>query len=125
MGDFLIFVVILVCAALIWLRYAMMQTDHRYGEIWQNGKLVERIVLADNYRDTLVLEGKSYESTIEIDGKKMRFVQSHCPDHTCERTGWLEDVGDTAVCLPNRVLIKIVRADGEMTDDNGVDVVVQ
>lgn len=125
LGDFIVFAIILACAALIWLRYAMMQTDHVYGEIWQNGELVERIVLADNYSDEIVLEGKSYESTIEIDGKRMRFVNSHCSDHTCERTGWLEKVGDTAVCLPNRVLIKIVRADGSSERDDGVDVIVQ
>lgn len=123
-GDFAIFVLILLGAGLIWLRFALMQTDHVYGEIWQDGELVKRIVLDDGYHDTLQIEGHSIDSTIEIDGKRMRFVNSKCPDHTCELTGWVDKVGDTAVCLPARVLIKITSADGD-DSGSGIDAVVQ
>ena len=42
---------------------------------------------------------------------------SNCPDHTCEKTGKIRYVGQTIVCLPNRVSITI-RGGGE-----GVDIV--
>ena len=124
LGDFIVFAIILLGACLIWVRFAMMQTDHTYGEIWKDGELVQRIVLDVGYQDTIHLEGHSIDCTIEVDGTKMRFVNSKCPDHTCELTGWVDKVGDTAVCLPARVLIKITSADG---DDNGsgIDAVVQ
>ena len=51
----------------------------------------------------------------------MRFVESQCYDHTCERTGWVSRVGDTAVCLPNRMMIKIVGAGS----GDGVDATVR
>ncbi len=123
-GDFVLFALIVAGACLIWLRFAVMQTDHVYGEIWENGELVKRIVLQDNYQDTIVVHGESVDSTIEIDGKRMRFVRSQCADHTCERTGWVDGVGDTAVCLPARVLIKITSADEE-DGGSGIDAVVQ
>ena len=122
-GDFLLFVLILACACLIWLRFAMVQTDQVYGEIWQDGECVERIELADSYHNTITRNGLTTEYTIEIDGKRMRFVDSQCPDHTCERTGWISRVGDAAVCLPNRAMIKIVRADG--SSDGDVDATVR
>ncbi|MDO5549250.1 MAG: NusG domain II-containing protein [Eubacteriales bacterium] len=122
-GDFLLFALILLGACAIWIRFAMLQTDQVYGEIWQDGECVQRIELADSYRNTFTLDGDSTEYTIEVDGKRMRFVDSQCPDHTCERTGWISRVGDTAVCLPNRVLIKIVRADG--SSDGEVDATVR
>ena len=43
---------------------------------------------------------------------------SSCPDHTCERTGKVRYVGQTIVCLPNRVSITIKGG-----ADNGVDLV--
>ncbi len=32
---------------------------------------------------------------------------SDCPDHTCERTGKIRYVGQTIVCLPNRLSVTI------------------
>ena len=43
---------------------------------------------------------------------------SNCPDHTCEKTGKIRYVGQTIICLPNRLSITIR---GEASD--GVDLV--
>ena len=43
---------------------------------------------------------------------------SNCPDHTCEKTGKIQYVGQTSVCLPNRLTVTIK---GEASD--GVDFV--
>ena len=32
---------------------------------------------------------------------------SECPDHTCERTGKIRFVGQTIVCLPNKLTVTI------------------
>ena len=44
---------------------------------------------------------------------------SNCPDHTCEHTGKIRYVGQTIVCLPNRLSITIK---GNAAD-GGVDLV--
>ena len=43
---------------------------------------------------------------------------SNCPDHTCELTGKIRYVGQSIVCLPNRVAITVT---GDAAD--GVDLV--
>ena len=43
---------------------------------------------------------------------------SECPDHTCEGTGKIKFVGETIVCLPNKVSVTII---GD--SDDGVDIV--
>ena len=49
---------------------------------------------------------------------------SNCPDHTCEKTGKIQYVGQSIICLPNKVAITIKN---ESTDNNlpdgGVDFV--
>ena len=47
-----------------------------------------------------------------------RLVESQCPDHTCERTGRVRYVGQTIVCLPNRLSVTVT-GDAQ----NGVDFV--
>ena len=41
---------------------------------------------------------------------------SNCPDHTCENTGKVKHVGETIVCLPNRITVTVV---GDVTSDDG------
>ena len=33
---------------------------------------------------------------------------SSCPDHVCERMGKIRYVGESIICLPNRVAVKII-----------------
>lgn len=121
-GDFLIFIAIITAACGIWIHLALLQTDLTYGEIWLDGEMYQQLRLGSNTQKTIRLAGKATDVVIEIDGERMRFVESECPDHTCENTGWISRVGQTAVCLPNRVMIKIT---GSMETDDAVDVVVQ
>lgn len=48
--------------------------------------------------------------TVAVSGGKAFILESDCPDKTCMRTGKLEASGDTAVCLPNRTVVKIAGA---------------
>ena len=119
-GDFVIFAAIIALTCGIWIRLALMQTDQTYGEILVDGELYRQIKLGGTEQETIAFEGRTGEVTIEIDGDRMRFVSSQCPDQTCERTGWISRVGQSAVCLPNRVMIKITGS-----NPDGVDAVAQ
>ena len=44
-------------------------------------------------------------------------TNSTCPDHLCEKTGRINKVGQSVICLPNRVIVEITGGDG------GVDAV--
>ncbi len=57
--------------------------------------------------------------TLEIKDHKIRFIDSECPDHTCEKMGFLNDIGDTAACVPTKVIVTV-----NGTDDSKVDAVV-
>jgi hypothetical protein len=71
---------------------------------------------------------EGYEYRVEKDGRllsilvvrerKIRFTWSDCPDQVCVHTGWIGWSGQAAVCLPNRVMVRI---QGN-TEENGEDV---
>lgn len=45
--------------------------------------------------------------SFEIQNQRIRFVLVDCPDHICEGEGFLSLVGQTAICMPNRVALTI------------------
>ena len=57
-------------------------------------------------------------NVLVIEGGRAYLNYSDCPDHVCENTGKIRFVGETIVCLPNRVTITVKGNSG-----NGVDLV--
>jgi hypothetical protein len=113
-GDIFLVVLLLAAAAAIWGLFATQQTDRVYGEIWQDGERIYQFQLSDDYEKTLEIQGKTYTDTVEIKDGKMRFVSADCPDKVCVHTGWISKSGQLAVCIPNRVMIRIVGGETEV-----------
>lgn len=54
------------------------------------------------------VEGILGKSFFLYDPKKgIRMISSPCPDKICIRQGWINKAGETIVCLPNRVVIRL------------------
>ncbi len=54
---------------------------------------------------------------VEIDNNKVRILEASCPDQLCVTSGWIEKNNQMIVCLPNRLVVKVV---GGNTDIDGV-----
>lgn len=76
-----------------------------------DGEVVAEFPLPQGERSFSVdgYQGKSY---LEIQGYRVRMVDSACPDKLCVRTGWISRPGESIVCLPNRVVVEIVSGGG-------------
>lgn len=56
---------------------------------------------------------------LQVKDHKIRFIDSKCPDGTCEKMGFLSKAGHTAACIPAKVIVTV-----NGTDDSKVDAVV-
>ena len=54
-----------------------------------------------------------------LSGKTAKMANADCRDQVCVRTGTLTHAGQAAVCLPHRVVLKLVGV-----NDSGIDAVV-
>lgn len=45
--------------------------------------------------------------TLQVKQGKIRFINSECPDKTCERSGFLSKAGDTAACVPAKTVVTV------------------
>ena len=96
-------VLILLLLALVgltlWL--ALSPKKGEYAEIFVDGKQVQTLSL-------------DQDQTVELDclqvvvqGGKVWVKDADCPDKICEKKGTIFRKGESIVCLPNRVVIKI------------------
>ena len=106
-GDFIIIGAVLALA--------VPGAGQLYAEVWQNDELVERVRLTDSTDRTIELDG----NTIVLSGKTAQIAAADCKDQVCVRTGTLTHAGQAAVCLPHRVVLKLVGV-----NDSGIDAVV-
>ena len=111
-GDFIIIGAVLLLAAALTALIAQNTAGGRlYAEVWQNDVLVERVALTEETDRTIDLDG---HNVIVLAGKTARVESADCHDQVCVRTGTLTRAGQVAVCLPNRVVLKLVGETGEI-----------
>ena len=116
-GDLVIIGAVLLLAAVIVLGMARGAAgDTLYAEVWQDGALIERVQLTDTTDREIDIDG---HNTVVLKGRTAVMAWADCPDQVCVRTGRLTRAGQTAVCLPHRVVLKLV---GE--DNGGIDAIV-
>lgn len=111
-GDCIIIGVVLLLAAALTAPMAQNTAGGQlYAEVWQNDVLVERVVLTEETDRTIDLDG---HNVIVLEAKTARVESADCHDQVCVRTGTLTRAGQVAVCLPNRVVLKLVGETGEI-----------
>ncbi|MEW6087578.1 MAG: NusG domain II-containing protein [bacterium] len=87
-------------------KFVVVEVD---GKTEKNIKLPQNMIF-DNH-------GKDGWLKIEISGRKVRVLDSSCPNKLCVNSGWINKSGESIICLPNRVVIKIV---GEEKEFDGI-----
>lgn len=77
--------------------------------IEHNSTEIQRINLDKVTQSDIIFidDGKDCQVEIEVENGRIRVRSSSCPDKVCVNCGWLEKSGDTAVCLPNGVIVRI------------------
>ena len=56
----------------------------------------------------MTIKGKLGFLKLEVKSGKIRVLDSPCPKKICINTGWISKPGQMIVCIPNRVIIKIL-----------------
>lgn len=113
-ADVMVVAALIVLSLLVLLVITLTRVEGAYAEVVVDGQTVGKYPLALD--GTYTLNGGTNILTIEDGCAYMS--NSSCPDHICENTGRIRHVGQTIICLPNRVTVTIVG-----TSDDSVDFV--
>jgi hypothetical protein len=100
--DILIYIIIIVIGVLIYLSDNKVSQNNNCV-ILKNGRKIIR-----NIEKNCIIDLE--DIVIEIKDKKVRVLESNCPDKLCVKTGWIEKNTDFIICVPNNLKITIGEA---------------
>ncbi len=73
--------------------------------------LTQDLAALDAPYETSFTGAEGHTVTIRFTPTSAQFTASTCPDQTCVRTGALTHAGETALCLPARISLRLTGAD--------------
>ena len=117
--DFLVIGIVLCAVVFVLLGMFSGGSDERLEAVVSvGGKVSARIPLSDvDEGYTYEVEGYNHEIVnLYITDESVEFSDSPCPDKLCVNTGKLTKAGDSAVCLPQRVSVKLVDSENSKND---------
>lgn len=100
--------VVALSAALVVTSYVFLWHEDAPGSelsVWVSGRESMRLPLALDHQ--VEIQGAIGTSRIEISRGRARVLDSPGPRKLCVRVGWLERSGESAICLPNEVVLRI------------------
>ena len=109
--DSIIFA-ILLCLALVGIVAVWIYRsggDKAVAVVEHNAVEIHRINLDKVTQSDIIFinDGNNCQVEIEVENGRIRMRSSSCPDKICVNCGWLSEKGDTAVCLPNSVVVRV------------------
>ncbi len=104
-GDIILGVLIPILAVVIYLVFTLTLKTGNIVRVSVNGK--EKYEFSINENLTQKIDTKWGENTLEIRDKKVRVTFADCPDKICVGHIEITSVGETIVCIPHKLVIKI------------------
>ncbi len=102
-----LFAILLLMAAVLYYGRYFRQRDNLTAEVLCDGVLIRKIELRKEAAEEFAVVFKTGKNVIRVEKGKIAVISADCPDKDCVRRGWLKYRGDSAICLPNHLSIRI------------------
>lgn len=112
-GDKFVIVFIIVSLLFgIFINYVLRRTQEKQLVILSDGEIFMKVPISDhtNLGPILVTSREGFLYVVVNEGK-VKVIESTCKDKLCIKQGEISKVGESIVCLPNRISISIVGED--------------
>ncbi|WP_138207288.1 NusG domain II-containing protein [Haloimpatiens lingqiaonensis] len=121
-GDKIVLVtiaILIICsiAGIFGYRY-FYKNSKAVAIIKQNGKVIRTIDLTKVVKEEEIKipSEDGHYNIVKVEKGRIRFVDSDCPDKICVKAAWLKKPGDSAACLPHKIIITIQGQNPEIDD---------
>lgn len=111
----------LICILLVLISYYIMNfagIDNKFAKIYKDNKLLYTINLSevkDSYE--IKIEDEEHFNIVRVERGGISIVKASCKDGVCKRCGIIRNGVIPIVCLPNNLIIEIVRENEEVELD--------
>ena len=104
--DFIIMAIILALSAIIGICIFLLPQSGKYAEVLVDGNSVYITPLTSN--QTYTIEGISGQNYLVIENGEAFLSDATCPDKLCVNMGKISKSGQSIICLPNKVIVRII-----------------
>ena len=128
-GDVIIVTLLVIFSfvplAIFTYQNASANGDNLHVVVSADGEVVHEMELKNDHTREVYeyVDDHGHENTVVREGQTVYMADANCTDFLCVQQGEITEVGETIVCLPNRVLVEIVSGEDEPVEDDGVDIV--
>lgn len=112
--DIILVSVLIVSISIAIIIFSLFQTDGAYAVVVVNGEETSTHPLDTNVRISIT-NGDKY-NVLVVENGTARIEQATCPDKLCVKQHTVSKNGESLVCLPNKVVVKIVSKIDSETD---------
>jgi len=94
-------------------RYAFSEQE-KYISVQVDGEEIKKILYDEQLiGHTIPVQTEFGYNLIEIGDGQVRVIEADCPDKLDVKQGYISRIGETIVCLPNKMVIEIKGDSGE------------
>jgi hypothetical protein len=124
LADILLVGGILAFGCILGLVVLLTSKDGNLVQVRVDGTIIESFQMNENL--TYNIDGVNGGTNLLIiqDGE-VWIDKATCPDGLCKNTGKVSQVGQSIICLPNKVVVEILNQDGGQTATPEVDVIAR
>ena len=104
-GDLYLMVGCLLAALVCCCLWFLLRQDGGTVIVEQNGQETARYALSEDR--TVRIEGEGGYNLLVIEGGEVYLSEADCPTQLCMKTGKIRYAGQSIVCLPHRLAVRI------------------
>lgn len=115
----IVLILVISISSMFYIKNLATNQDDKYIVIEVNGSEYKKITFSDKDKAKYLDIDTQYGfNKLQIEEGKVRVIDASCPDKLDVKQGFIKDVGEVIVCLPNRMVVEIK---GEKNPDNNID----
>lgn len=103
----LILCIVISMIILILCMLIFREEGNKKAIVYYENKVVLTIDLNNSLDNTYIVKGYNGDVKILAKNGKIKVLEENSPRHICSKQGWISEVYETIVCLPNKIIIKI------------------
>lgn len=104
----LIIVIVLIAIIILFMIAILNDNSNKKALVYYDNNLVLTIDLTEKEKKEYSVDGYNGVVKIIVEDGKIKVDEEDSPLHLCSKQGFIEETYETIVCLPNKIVIKIV-----------------
>ena len=89
-------------------------------EVYSQSKLIKKVPLDTDTEFEVKID--NHVNVIRVENGFVFILDADCPDKLCKKQGKIRNSGETIICLPNKI---VIRVDAEKQNSDAVDAKAQ